>query len=344
MTNVYLLTLPNQSFASGVLGARDLMSLDPRRLAGADARLRDARPAFRPALVGPQRTVETTFGPALEMDRLLEETGTADVVYVSPLALPPEQVPDYDEGVLAWLRAQHAGGAILCAACTATLPLAASGLLEGVPATTHWAYEQVFRERYPGVDLDARRTLIVGGDDGRLVTSGAHASWYDLMLYLIHRFAGAAAARCIAKFFLIDWHELDQNAYASFRDNRRHSDTVVRQAQQWLRENLSHPQAVDAVIATTGLAARSFHRRFRQATGHTPIRYVQNLRVEHAKELLESSELGIEAVAWQVGYEDAAYFRRLFRRTTGLTPNAYRHAFRTPARIEAQLPPAQPPS
>ena len=337
MRRFYLVTLP-QSFASGVLGAKDLLTAGARLLAHGDAGDAGGRLPFATELVGATRRVETTFGPPLDMDRVLAETGPADVVYISPLAFMPENEPRYDPALLKWLRAQHAAGAVVCAACTGTLPLAASGLLDGLPATTHWAYTELFRRNHPTVDLDPRRTLIAGGTDYRLVTAGAHASWYDLMLYLIHRFSGAATARRLARLFLLDWHELDQNAYASFRDERQHGDAAVQEAQQWFRANLSHPEPVEAAIAASGLSARSFHRRFRQATGHTPIQYVQRVRVEHAKDRLESADESVEAVAWRVGYEDVAHFRRLFRRLTGLAPGQYRKAFRTPPNIAEQLP------
>jgi len=339
MQRFYLVTLP-QSFASGVLGAKDLLSADAElvRVAGENADADMSPVPFRIELVGSAHRIDTTFGPPLQMDRIPRETGAADVVYISPLAVPPTAEPDYDPELLEWLRAQYAEGAVVCAACTGTLALAASGLLDGLRATTHWAYADLFREHYPRVELDPSRTLVVGGADQRIVTAGAHASWYDLMLYLIHRFSGAASARRIARTFLLDWHELDQNAYASFRDERQHGDPAVLEAQQWFRRHLSHPDPVAAAADASGLPVRSFHRRFRRATGHTPIRYLHHLRVEHAKQLLEESEQSVEAVAWRVGYEDVAYFRRLFRRITGTSPAQYRKAFRTPANIAEQLP------
>lgn len=340
MQHVHLVTLP-QSFASGVIGARDLLNLDSSLLHAIDERVGAAGVSFHTEMVGAQREVDTVFGPPLIVDRLFGETAPADLVYIPPIAVSLDDEPTYDPAMLDWLREQYSAGALVCAACTGTLPLAASGLLDGMPATTHWAYEQAFRHHFPNVDLDARRTLVVGGDDARVVTAGAHASWYDLMLYLIHRYSGAATARRIARIFLLDWHDLDQNAYASFRDNRQHGDSVILAAQDWLRENLSSPDPVESAVEASGLAARSFHRRFRQATGRTPLQYLHQLRVERAKDLLEASDLAIDEIAWQVGYEDTPYFRRLFRRTTGVTPAHYRKAFRTPANIADQIPPAR---
>lgn len=337
MKNVYLLTLP-ESFASGIIGAQDLLRADDGTLALVDGGPEGPIVGFNTAMVGQRREMETTYGPTLTMDSLPHETGQADVVYIAPLAIPPASPPELAPEVRDWIRAQYEGGALVCAACTGTLALAASGLLDGQPATTHWAYAEAFRRTWPTVELRPGRTLIAGGHDKRLVTAGAHASWHDLMLYLIHRYGGAAAARRVAKVFLLDWHELDQNAYACFRGNFRHEDQPILDAQQWLGENLAHPDAVKALVARSSISPRSFQRRFRRATGHTPIRYIQNLRVEEAKHLLENTDDSVEAIGHRVGYEDTAYFRRLFRRVTGVTPAGYRKAFRTPADVADLLP------
>lgn len=338
MLRVFLLTLP-QSFASGVIGAQDLLTVDNRLLSlldgGSD---QEDGLCFETFMVGVEKKTETTYGPSLEVDLQLSESGLADIVYVPPLAVIPTESPALDMQVLTWLKQQYEGGALICAACTGTLVLGASGLLNSQPATTHWAFADLFSRLYPDVDLRAERTLIAGGRDMRLVTAGAHASWHDLMLYLIHRYAGAASARRVAKLFLLDWHELDQSAYSCFRENFQHEDAVVHSAQRWFADNLSHPDPVKAMVERARIPQRSFQRRFRQATGHTPVRYIQHLRVEQAKNLLESTELSVEDSAWRIGYEDPAYFRQLFRRITGMTPAKYRKAFRTPPDVLQLLP------
>lgn len=337
MQNVYVLTLP-RAFASGITGAKDLLSADEDFLHAVAGGVSGINLGFRVELVGRVAAVTTPFGLSIPVDRRLSDTEPADIVYIPPLALLPDQAAQFPPDLLDWLREQYAGGAMLCTACTGTLLLAATGLLDGIPATTHWAYDSTMRRFYPSVDLRINRTLVVAGDDQRLVTAGAQASWYDLVLYLIHRYSGAAAARKIAKFFLLDWHELDQNAYACFRENLRHSDEPIRAAQLWLSKNAAVAEPIDKAMAESGLPSRSFQRRFRKATGHTPLDYVQRLRVESAKNLLECSDASVEDITCQVGYEDVTYFRRLFRRVTGLTPAAYRKAFRTPPNIAALLP------
>ncbi len=336
MTRIFLLTLP-ESFASGVLGPADLLATDDNFLDRITGEPQRSHQRFHIELVGQEPTVPAPFGRAVSVDRLLADAEGADVIYVPPLALPPDQTPAFHPEVLEWLRREHGSGALICAACTGTLLMGASGILDGEPATTHWAYSELFRRCYPRVELQPQRTLVVGGEEQRLVTAGAHASWHDLMLFLIHRFAGAAAARKVAKVFLLDWHDLDQSAYACFRTPLQHGDEVILGAQQWLAANVPHASPVEAVVARSGLPPRSFLRRFRQVTGHTPLRYVQQLRIDRAKTLLEESDDPVESIAAQTGYEDAPYFRRLFKRTTGMTPAEYRRSFRTPANVAALL-------
>ncbi len=335
MTDVLLLALP-QSFASGVIGARDLLTVESRFLRDPAAGM-PHETGFRTRLVAETARVEMMLGTNTDADCLIGRCETADVVYVPPIAAIPGQPLELSADLLEWLRKQYAGGALLCSACTGSLILAATGLLDGLSATTHWAYVDDMRRQYPDVDVQANRTLVAGGNKQRLVTAGGYASWHDLMLYLIHRFAGAEAARTVARFFLLDWHDVDQQAYACFRENLQHNDETIRAAQQWLREHVGHCAPVEAAIEHSGLSQRSFLRRFKRSTGHTPLRYLQHLRVEHAKNLLECSDASIDDIAWQVGYEDATYFRRMFRRFTSLTPSNYRKTFRTPANVVALL-------
>jgi transcriptional regulator GlxA family with amidase domain len=332
MIDVLLLALP-QNFASGVVGAGDLLAVDRHFLRDLSGNPADRTSTFSTRLTGPDAQVPTPFGPTLQLDCTLEDSGVADIVYIPPLAIFPGQELECDPRIIDWIRWQHDNGAVVCSACTGSLLLAATGLLDNRPATTHWAYMDDMRRAFPRVKVEPNRTLVATGEGQRIVTAGGYASWHDLMLYLIHRFSGVEAARMVARFFLLDWHDVDQQAYMCFRENLQHGDELVRDAQVWLRENLSHPTPVEAAITASGLPQRSFLRRFRRSTGLTPVRYLQHLRVETAKSLLEESEKPVDQVAWAVGYEDPAYFRRIFRRITGLTPSVYRKTFRTPAHV-----------
>jgi transcriptional regulator GlxA family with amidase domain len=230
-----------------------------------------------------------------------------------------------------WIARMHAGGALLCSACSGLFPLAETGLLDGRDATIHWDYATGFREIFPQVVLDPEKVLVVSGERADIVTSGASSSWGDLALYLIARRVGATVAQEAARFFAFQWHVDGLAAYALFRPRTDHGDAVIADVQEWIDANRAIARPVEEMRARSGLADRTFVRRFTAATGLSPIAYVQRLRVEEAKRRLERTDTPVERIAWEVGYEDPAAFRRLFRRITGLAPGAYRRRFQVPA-------------
>lgn len=226
-----------------------------------------------------------------------------------------------------WLRVAHARGAIIAAACSGALLMAEAGLLEGEDATTHWAYCDVLAQRHPGIRLHRRRALVTAGEGQRLVMAGGGTSWQDLALYLIARLVNLEAAMQMARLYLIDWHESGQQPFARLSASRQSDDAVITRCQLWVADHYGEPSPVAAMTRLSGLAERSFVRRFQQATGLSPLQYVHHVRLEEAKQLLEGSDDSIEAIAGQVGYEDAGYFARLFKREVNLTPAQYRRRF-----------------
>ncbi|MGK7870889.1 GlxA family transcriptional regulator [Falsiroseomonas sp. E2-1-a20] len=259
-------------------------------------------------------------------------TGTcADLVCVASLAVPADQPVGAPPAVCAWLRQCLAAGSVVASACSGALLLAEAGLLDGGEATTHWGYCAALRQRHPAVRVCPERVLVATGPGGRVVTAGGSASWYDLVLYLVDRFLGAERARRAAKLNLLQWHVAGQLPFASLSATAQHGDRAIRAAQDWLAENYRAPHSIASMLSRSGLPERSFQRRFRAATGLSPLDYVHALRIEEAKQMLETTEMAVDAIADEVGYEDPAFFRRLFRRHVALTPAAYRRAFARPA-------------
>jgi transcriptional regulator GlxA family with amidase domain len=205
--------------------------------------------------------------------------------------------------------------------------LAEAGLLDGHEATTHWAYCDILARRYPAVKVRRQRALVVSGDGQRLVMAGGGTSWLDLALYLIARKVGVETAMQTARVNLIDWHDIGQQPFARLARSRQVEDAVVARCQTWIAEHYAEPAPVAAMVRLSGLAERSFKRRFQQATGMAPLEYVHTLRLEEAKQMLESTGQPIEAIANEVGYEDAGFFSRLFRRSVNMTPAQYRKRF-----------------
>ena len=258
----------------------------------------------------------------------LEAAARAELVCVPEIAVPPGQPLDgrFREEV-AWIRERYDAGATIASACSGAILLAEAGLLDGRDATTHWAYCEVMRRRYPLVKVHPERALVLAGEGQRLVMAGGGTSWLDVALYLIARFAGVDAAMHVAKLNLIDWHESGQQPFARLARTRQVEDAVIARSQVWIADHFREPSPVTAMVRLSGIAERSFKRRFQAATGMSPLEYVHTLRLEAAKELLERGEQPTEAIAFEVGYEDAGFFRRLFRRHVQLTPSQYRKRF-----------------
>jgi transcriptional regulator GlxA family with amidase domain len=171
------------------------------------------------------------------------------------------------------------------------------------------------------------RALVVAGEGGRLVMAGGGTSWLDVALYLISRVAGIEAAMQVARLNLIDWHDVGQQPFARLARSRQVDDAVVARCQAWIAEHYDEPSPVAAMVKLSGLAERSFVRRFKQATGMSPLEYVHTIRLEEAKQMLEAGDEPVEAVANAVGYEDSGFFGRLFKKKVGLTPAQYRKRF-----------------
>lgn len=249
----------------------------------------------------------------------------ADVVIVCDIHLNRDETPEgrwRDE--IAWVRRHIDHGALVCATCSGSVLLAEAGLLDGAEAASHWSMADLFRDRYPGVRFRPERILCDSGRAGQLITTGGASSWQDLALYLIGRFCGAEEAARVARLFLLGDRGYGQLPFASMARPRQHSDAVISKIQAWLVDNYATTNPVSAMVGRSGLSERSFKRRFSAATGYTPIEYVQALRIEEAKQMLETEDVAIEDVSVSVGYEDPTFFRKLFKRRTGVTPAQYR--------------------
>jgi transcriptional regulator GlxA family with amidase domain len=204
--------------------------------------------------------------------------------------------------------------------------LASAGLLDGRRATTHWNLTDRFKPLFPQVAVDEEQMVI---DDGDVITTGGVMSWTQLGLRLIQRFASPAIATDVGRFLIVDAGGPPQSFYKSFVPRFDHGDQAIVKVQHWLQRSFGKKIAVSAMAAQVHLGERTFLRRFCRATGFRPTTYLQQLRVESARGLLETTDLSIEQIVGRVGYDDSGSFRRLFERTTGLAPREYRRRFTT---------------
>lgn len=232
----------------------------------------------------------------------------------------------YNEEAI-WLKNCHQDGAMMASACSGAVLLGEAGLLVNCDATIHWGYVSTLTNNYPGVRVRLEQSLVLSGVAQRIVMAGGGSSWQDLALYLIARFVGLEEAIEVAKVYLLQWHDLGQQPFASLMSFRQSSDAVINTCQEWLAGNYKSQVTVSQMVAFSGLPERSLMRRFAKATGMSLLDYIHALRLEEAKQLLETTDLPVEAIANEVGYQDTSFFGRLFRRKASITPLQYRIRF-----------------
>ena len=249
-----------------------------------------------------------------------------DLVYVPALWRSPLPALQRHTSLIKWLRFQYENGAILNATGTGVCFLAASGLLNQRPATTHWHYFDQFTRDYPEVELKRQHFIT---EAGRLFCAASINAQTDLCLHHIHRFYGQEVASHLSQHFS---HEVRQPFdRLNFKQdaNTNHVDEDILQSQLWLQNHLSDCQLnMRDVASTFGMSQRNYNRRFQQATNQSPSKYLQSLRMNEARDLLQSSNLTISEIAFRVGYLDASYFTRLFKRFNNTTPRQFRIAVR----------------
>ena len=301
-------------------------------LAGLYDVMRAVGPAFEVQIVGETAgAIVLASGVPIEVQRTIDAIDESDIVIASSMWL---RAPGWQRGrypaLVAWLQRVHERGAMLCSACSGVFLLAETGLFDGMDATVHFDYADWFAAAHPAVHTRPERVLVVAGAREELVSSGASNTWHDLALYLIARHVGATEAQRVARTFALQWHQDGLTPFMTFEGRVDHGDAEILAAQRWLQTHFSVANPVEEITRRSRLAERTFKRRFIAATGLAPLDYVQRLRVEDAKRRLERTVDPVDNIAWRVGYEDPAFFRRLFRRTVGMAPGAYRKRFSIP--------------
>lgn len=317
--------------ALAAVGPMELLAKSGRlhaHLAGGGQAPADAAPFFDVRLVSARgNPILTANGWPVHCHDTLETAGRADLVIVPALDGDIDDQLERNRAAVPWLRRMYEAGADLASVCTGAFVLAETGLLDGRSATTHWLAHDRFRARYPAVTLRPQSILV---DEGRICTSGGATSFLNLVVYLVEKFCGPETAHAAASMFLIDVDKRRQGAYAIFSGQKDHEDTAIRRAQSLVEEGVGRPLTVESLAGAVALSKRTFIRRFKRATGNTPIEYIQRVRVEAAKKALATTDEPLLEVALRVGYEDLGSFRRVFARHAGMSPAAWRRRYRRP--------------
>jgi transcriptional regulator GlxA family with amidase domain len=270
--------------------------------------------------------VESSTGFAIVATDGLEAVRRADTVIVPGFEHTEREIP---AAIVAALQAADRRGARMVSICTGAFALAAAGLLDGRRATTHWRHAAELRARHPEIDLDPGVLYV---DEGRVLTSAGVAAGIDLCLHLVARDHGTAAANAIARRMVVAPHRGGGQAQFVERAVPEPADGGLGATRTWMLERLERPLTVAEMARHAVRSERSFARHFRAETGSTPLRWLHEQRILHARRLLEETDLPIEDVASSCGFGTPTTLREHFRRALRTTPTAYRRAFSAAAR------------
>lgn len=263
-------------------------------------------------------------GMSMTPEKAIEDVEHADIIIVPTSGLQLDEKLIENSVLLPWLRRHHAAGAYLAGVCMGAAYLAEAGLLDGRRATTHWAVAPDLMKRWPKVDWQPG---LVVTEDNRLLCSGGVTAAADASLYLVEKLCGHEIAVQTAKALLMSMPRTHQSGYAVLPLSPPHGDDRIRTVESFLQANYGSTHANEALAQKAGMSERAFLRRFKAATGRAPASYLQAVRIEAAKGMLERDPTPIQDIANAVGYQDASFFRTLFKRETGISPADYRARF-----------------
>jgi transcriptional regulator GlxA family with amidase domain len=314
-------------------GCTSLSSIAPMELLSTSGQLhaqhsaaKGMSPFFKVRLISAKANpVISASGFPVQCSTTIDKVRKTDLVIIPAMDGDVLAQLEMNRAFIPWVRQMHDRGADVASICTGAFILAEAGLLAGKKATTHWMAQDLFHHRYPDVRLVPEQIVV---DNGRVCTSGGATSFLTLTAYLVDKYCGAETARLISKIFLIDINKGPQTAYAIFGTQKNHSDASILEAQELIETLDSHGPTVAELAKRVAMSKRNFIRRFKSATGNTPIEYMQRVRIETAKHALEAGGDPVDAIAAKSGYEDAGSFRKIFKRFTGVTPIEYRRRYR----------------
>lgn len=290
------------------------------------------KPFFKVEYVGLKKTIYANDGEyAIKIDRLLKDIPKTDLIILPALYGDIDKAIIPNSKAITWIKQMYAKGSEVASLCIGAFLLAETGLVNKKKCSTHWAYYDLFRSKYPEVEI-ADGSVIT--DEGRIYSSGGANSLWNLLLYLLEKYTDRNTAILAAKYFAIDIDRNSQAAFTIFTGQKDHHDKEILQAQNFIEKNYTEKISVDDLADHTAISRRSFERRFKTATNNTPIEYLQRVRIEAAKRSFEASRKNVSEIMYDVGYTDSKAFRDVFKKVTGLTPIEYRNKY---ARMEIEM-------
>jgi transcriptional regulator GlxA family with amidase domain len=257
-------------------------------------------------------------------DCLVKDVNKTDLIIIPAMHGDLQTAIELNKDFMPWIVKHYKAGAEVAAYCIGTFFLAATGLLNGKQAATHWVAANEFRQMFPEVNLVDDK--IMTEEDG-IYTSGGAYSFLNLLLYLVEKYAGRQMAILISKAFMIDIDKMSQSPFIMFKGQKSHTDEPIKNAQEFIETNFQEKITVDQLAQMFALGRRNMERRFKKATSNTVIEYIQRVKIEAAKKQLEDGQKNINEVMYEVGYSDAKAFRTTFKKITGLSPVSYKNKY-----------------
>lgn len=281
---------------------------------------------FEVKLVGATREVKLSRGAiTITVDHVLDDVKHADLILVPAMEGDIVDNLKKNDVFVRWISDRFDKTKTeIASLCCGSFMLAATGLLNGKECSSHWQSAEQFREMFPEVTLVDGRIVT---EQERLYSSGGASSYWNLLLYLVEKYAGREIAILAAKFYALEIDRKTQSPFVIFNGQKKHEDEPIKKAQEFIEANISDKISVEDLASKFALGRRNFIRRFKKATNNTPVEYIQRVRVEAAKKNLEVTGKNVNEVMFDAGYSDMKAFRSIFKRVTGMTPIDYRSKF-----------------
>lgn len=307
---------------------------DPRMMfTGANEFLEaSGKPAlFEVQLVGLSKEVRLHNGLfSVHTDVLLQDLQKTDLIIIPAFSGELKATLQKNNAFIPWIVDQYRKGAEVASLCIGAFLLASTGLLNGKECSSHWRTANEFREMFPEVTLVDGRVVT---EQQGLYSSGGAASYWNLLLYLVEKYAGREIAIMAAKIYALEIDRKSQSPFIMFKGQKMHEDEPIKRAQEFIEVNIAEKISVEGLADQFAIGKRHFERRFKSATNNTPVEYIQRVKIEAAKKSLETSQKNVTEVMYEVGYTDNRAFRIIFKRITGLSPMEYRNKYNKMAAV-----------
>jgi len=283
------------------------------------------QPLFNVQFVGLKKEVKLNDGMfSIYTSQLLKDVKKTDLVIIPALFGDMKTGIEANKKSLPWIKEQYDNGADIASLCVGAFLLASTGLLNGKKCSTHWGFQNEFRDMFPQVEVIDGSIVT---EEHRLYSSGGAMSYWNLLLYLVEKYTDRQTAILASKYFAVDIDRESQSAFAMFQGQKNHNDEIIKKVQDFIDKNIHEKITIDELAALASLGRRSFERRFKAATNNSVLEYINRVKIESAKRSFESSRKNINEVMYDVGYTDTKAFRSVFKKITGLTPVEYRNKY-----------------